>query len=217
MDPHKPNVFYATTIVSVRRNGRVVVAGDGQVTLGHTVMKSNARKVRRLGRDGQVLAGFAGAAADAFTLFELFESKLEKHGQLTRAAVELAKDWRTERRFGKLEALLVVADKEASLIISGTGDVIEPEDGLVAIGSGGMYALSAARAAGAYRTECARYRGRIAQDRRRCVHLHQPQHRRRRTLTLSNDSNPTCGSDGSRDRRTRGLSRLPSLPQERRS
>ena len=147
MDPsHNPNVFYATTSVSVRRNGRVVVAGDGQVTLGHTVMKSNARKVRRLGRDGQVLAGFAGAAADAFTLFELFESKLEKHGQLTRAAVELAKDWRTERRFGKLEALLAVADRETSLIISGTGDVIEPEDGLVAIGSGGMYALSAARA-----------------------------------------------------------------------
>ncbi len=146
MEPHKPNVFYATTIVSVRRNGRVVVAGDGQVTLGHTVMKSNARKVRRLGRDGQVLAGFAGAAADAFTLFELFESKLEKHGQLTRAAVELAKDWRTERRFGKLEALLAVADRETSLIVSGTGDVIEPEDGLVAIGSGGMYALSAARA-----------------------------------------------------------------------
>lgn len=147
MDPSQnPNVFHATTIVSVRRNGRVVVAGDGQVTLGHTVMKSNARKVRRLGRDGQVLAGFAGAAADAFTLFELFESKLEKHGQLTRAAVELAKDWRTERRFGKLEALLAVADRETSLIISGTGDVIEPEDGLVAIGSGGMYALSAARA-----------------------------------------------------------------------
>lgn len=146
MEPHKPNVFYATTIISVRRNGRVVVAGDGQVTLGHTVMKANARKVRRLGRDGQVLAGFAGAAADAFTLFELFESKLEKHGQLTRAAVELAKDWRTERRFGKLEALLAVADRDTSLIVSGTGDVIEPEDGLVAIGSGGMYALSAARA-----------------------------------------------------------------------
>ncbi|MFD0725119.1 ATP-dependent protease subunit HslV [Lysobacter brunescens] len=147
MDPSQnPHVFHATTIVSVRRNGRVVVAGDGQVTLGHTVMKSNARKVRRLGRDGQVLAGFAGAAADAFTLFELFESKLEKHGQLTRAAVELAKDWRTERRFGKLEALLAVADRDTSLIISGTGDVIEPEDGLVAIGSGGMYALSAARA-----------------------------------------------------------------------
>lgn len=143
---HNSNTFYATTIVSVRRNGRVVVAGDGQVTLGSTVMKANARKVRRLGKDGQVLAGFAGAAADAFTLFELFESKLEKHGQLTRAAVELAKDWRTERRFGKLEALLAVADRETSLIVSGTGDVIEPEDGLVAIGSGGMYALSAARA-----------------------------------------------------------------------
>jgi ATP-dependent HslUV protease subunit HslV len=146
-DPSQnPNVFHATTIVSVRRNGRVVVAGDGQVTLGNTVMKSNARKVRRLGRDGQVLAGFAGAAADAFTLFELFEAKLEKHGQLTRAAVELAKDWRTERRFGKLEALLVVADADTSLIVSGTGDVIEPEDGLVAIGSGGSYALAAARA-----------------------------------------------------------------------
>ena len=147
MDPSQnPNVFHATTIVSVRRGDKVVIAGDGQVTLGHTVMKANARKVRRLGKDGQILAGFAGAAADAFTLFELFESKLEKHGQLLRAAVELAKDWRTERRFGKLEALLAVADAETSLIISGTGDVIEPEDGLIAIGSGGMYALSAARA-----------------------------------------------------------------------
>ncbi|MGY0557804.1 ATP-dependent protease subunit HslV [Lysobacter sp. A286] len=147
MDPSQnPNVFHATTIISVRRNGRVAIAGDGQVTLGNTVMKSNARKVRRLGRDGQVIAGFAGAAADAFTLFEVFEAKLEKHGQLTRAAVEMAKDWRTERRFGKLEALLTVADKEASLVISGTGDVIEPDDGIVAIGSGGMYALSAARA-----------------------------------------------------------------------
>ena len=151
MDPSQnPNVFHATTIVSVRRNGRVVIAGDGQVTLGNTVMKANARKVRRLGRDGQVLAGFAGAAADAFTLFELFEAKLEKHGQLTRAAVELAKDWRTERRFGKLEALLVVADAETSLVVSGTGDVIEPEDGLVAIGSGGSYALAAARALAAH-------------------------------------------------------------------
>ena len=147
MDPSQnPNVFHATTICSVRRGGQVVIAGDGQVTLGHTVMKSNARKVRRLGKDGHVLAGFAGAAADAFTLFELFEAKLEKHGQLQRAAVEMAKDWRTERRFGKLEALLAVADADTSLIISGTGDVIEPEDGLIAIGSGGMYALSAARA-----------------------------------------------------------------------
>ena len=147
MDPSQnPHVFHATTIVSVRRNGQVVIAGDGQVTLGHTVMKANARKVRRLGKDGRVLAGFAGAAADAFTQFELFEAKLEKHGQLTRAAVEMAKDWRTERRFGKLEALLAVADADTSLVISGTGDVIEPEDGLIAIGSGGMYALSAARA-----------------------------------------------------------------------
>jgi ATP-dependent HslUV protease subunit HslV len=147
MDPSQnPNVFHATTICSVRRGNQVVIAGDGQVTLGHTVMKANARKVRRLGKDGHVLAGFAGAAADAFTLFELFEAKLEKHGQLQRAAVEMAKDWRTERRFGKLEALLAVADAHTSLIISGTGDVIEPEDGLIAIGSGGMYALSAARA-----------------------------------------------------------------------
>ena len=145
-----PDVFHATTIVSVRRGDKVAIAGDGQVTLGNTVMKANARKVRRLGSNGQVLAGFAGAAADAFTLFELFESKLEKHGQLLRAAVEFAKDWRTERRFGKLEALLAVADRETSLVISGTGDVIEPDDGVVAIGSGGPYALSAARALAAH-------------------------------------------------------------------
>ncbi|TXK64847.1 ATP-dependent protease subunit HslV [Alkalisalibacterium limincola] len=140
------DTFHATTIISVRRNGRVVVAGDGQVTLGNTVMKGNARKVRRLA-DGRVLAGFAGAAADAFTLFELFEAQLSKHNnQLVRAAVELAKDWRTNRRLGKLEALLAVADKDTSLIISGNGDIIEPEDGLIAIGSGGPFALSAARA-----------------------------------------------------------------------
>ncbi len=138
--------FHATTIVSVRRAGRVVMAGDGQVTLGSTVMKANARKVRRLG-EGRVIAGFAGATADAFTLFELFEDKLTRfNGNLTRAAVELAKDWRTERRLGKLEALLAVADPQASLLISGNGDVIEPEDGLIAIGSGGPYALAAARA-----------------------------------------------------------------------
>ena len=171
MDPSQnPTVFHATTIVSVRRGGQVVIAGDGQVTLGHTVMKANARKVRRLGKEGRVLAGFAGAAADAFTLFELFEAKLEKHGQLTRAAVEMAKDWRTERRFGKLEALLAVADADTSLIISGTGDVIEPEDGLIAIGSGGMYA-PAARARRTTRT-CRRSRSRSARpparSRRRC-------------------------------------------------
>jgi ATP-dependent HslUV protease subunit HslV len=138
--------FHATTIVSVRRGDRVVIGGDGQVTLGNTVMKANARKIRRLG-NGAVLAGFAGATADAFTLFELFEQKLEKHGgNLTRAAVELAKDWRTERRLGRREALLAVADKTTSLIISGNGDVLEPENGLIAIGSGGPYALAAAKA-----------------------------------------------------------------------
>ena len=135
-----------TTILSVRRNGKVVIGGDGQVSMGHAVMKGNARKVRRLYKDG-VIAGFAGATADAFTLFERFEAKLEKHGgHLTRSAVELAKDWRTDRMLRRLEALLCVADARASLIISGTGDVIEPEEGLMAIGSGGNYALAAARA-----------------------------------------------------------------------
>lgn len=138
--------FRGTTILSVRRGNQVVVGGDGQVSLGNTVMKGNARKVRRLYRE-QVLAGFAGATADAFTLFERFEGKLEKHsGNLTRAAVELAKDWRTDKALRQLEALLCVADTEASLIISGTGDVIQPEDDLMAIGSGGTYAQAAARA-----------------------------------------------------------------------
>ncbi len=135
-----------TTILSVRRNGRVVIGGDGQVSMGNTVMKGNARKVRRLYKGG-VIAGFAGATADAFTLFERFEAKLEKHhGHLTRAAVELAKDWRTDRSLRRLEALLLVADRTASLIISGTGDVIEPEESLMAIGSGGPFAQAAARA-----------------------------------------------------------------------
>jgi ATP-dependent HslUV protease subunit HslV len=135
-----------TTILSVRRGNTVVVGGDGQVSMGNTVMKGNARKVRRLYK-GQVLAGFAGATADAFTLFERFEGKLEKHsGHLTRAAVELAKDWRTDRMLRRLEALLVVADREASLILTGTGDVVEPEHSLMAIGSGGSYAQAAARA-----------------------------------------------------------------------
>jgi ATP-dependent HslUV protease subunit HslV len=135
-----------TTILSVRREGQVVIGGDGQVSLGNTVMKGNARKVRRLYKN-QVLAGFAGGTADAFTLFERFEAKLEAHnGQLTRAAVELAKDWRTDRSLRRLEALLAVADKEASLIITGNGDVIQPEDDLIAIGSGGNYAQAAARA-----------------------------------------------------------------------
>lgn len=138
--------LHGTTIVSVRRNGKVVIGGDGQVSQGQTVMKGNARKVRRLYRD-QVLAGFAGGTADAFTLFERFEEQLEKHhGKLTRAAVELAKLWRTDRALRRLEALLLVADKEASLIITGNGDVIEPEDSLMAIGSGGNFAQAAARA-----------------------------------------------------------------------
>jgi ATP-dependent HslUV protease subunit HslV len=138
--------YRGTTILSVRRKGRVVVGGDGQVSMGNTVMKGNARKVRRL-YQGKVLAGFAGGTADAFTLFERFEAKLEKHqGHLVRSAVELAKDWRTDRMLRRLEALLVVADKESSLIITGNGDVIEPEDCLMAIGSGGPYAQAAARA-----------------------------------------------------------------------
>ncbi len=135
-----------TTIVSVRRDGQVVLGGDGQVTLGNTVMKGNAKKVRRL-YNGQVIAGFAGGTADAFTLFERFEGKLEKHGgHLTRSAVELAKDWRTDRILRRLEALLAVADETTSLVISGNGDVVEPEDSLIAIGSGGPFAQAAARA-----------------------------------------------------------------------
>ena len=137
--------FRGTTIVSVRRNGRVAIAGDGQVSLGNTVMKGNACKVRPLA-GGRVIAGFAGGTADAFTLFELFESKLEQYGNLTRAAIELAKDWRTDRRLRRLEALLCVADKENSFVISGNGDVIEPENDLMAIGSGGPYAQAAAQA-----------------------------------------------------------------------
>jgi ATP-dependent HslUV protease subunit HslV len=138
--------FHGTTIVSVRRGDKVVIGGDGQVSLGNTIMKGNARKVRRLYHD-KVLAGFAGGTADAFTLFERFEGKLEKHqGNLTRAAVELAKDWRTDRMLRRLEALLAVADPTSSLIISGNGDVIEPEHGLIAMGSGGPYAQAAATA-----------------------------------------------------------------------
>ena len=138
--------FDGTTVLCVRRGDQVVIGADGQVTLGDTIMKGNARKVRRL-HHGKVLAGFAGGTADAFTLFEYFEGKLEKHsGHLVRAAVELAKDWRTDRTLRRLEALLAVADREASLIISGNGDVIEPEHGFIAIGSGGPYAGAAARA-----------------------------------------------------------------------
>ena len=137
--------FDGTTIVSVRRNGSVTVGGDGQVTLGNTIVKGNARKVRRLA-GGRVLAGFAGGTADAFTLFELFEGKLEQYGNLSRAAIELAKDWRTDRYLRRLEALLAVADNKRSLLLTGQGDVLEPEDAIIGIGSGGNYALSAARA-----------------------------------------------------------------------
>jgi ATP-dependent HslUV protease subunit HslV len=138
--------FHATTILAVRRNGKVAMAGDGQVTLGQTIMKSNARKVRRLG-DGKVLCGFAGATADAFTLFDRFEAKLKEYsGDLTRAAVELARDWRTDRTLRRLEALLLVADLEKTLLVSGTGDVIEPAEDALAIGSGGNYAFAAALA-----------------------------------------------------------------------
>jgi ATP-dependent HslUV protease, peptidase subunit HslV len=138
--------WHGTTILSVRKGGTVVIAGDGQVSLGQTVIKANARKVRRVG-GGNILVGFAGATADAFTLLERLEGKLEKHpGQLTRACVELAKDWRTDRYLRKLEAMMAVADREVSLVLTGQGDVLEPEDGIVAIGSGGNYALAAARA-----------------------------------------------------------------------
>jgi len=137
--------FRGTTIVSVRRNGKVAIAGDGQVSMGNTIMKGNARKVRQLA-EGRVIAGFAGGTADAFTLFELFESKLEQYGNLTRAAIELAKEWRMDRRLRRLEALLCVADTESSFVVSGNGDVIEPENNIMAIGSGGPYAQAAALA-----------------------------------------------------------------------
>jgi ATP-dependent HslUV protease subunit HslV len=141
-----PTRWHGTTILAVRKGGKVVIGGDGQVTFGQQIIKSNARKVRRLS-DGKVVAGFAGATADAFTLFERLEAKLEKHpGQLTRACVELAKDWRTDRYLRRLEAMMAVADKAVSLVLSGTGDVLEPEDGLIGIGAGGAYALAAARA-----------------------------------------------------------------------
>ena len=147
MEQHDPAKMYGTTIVTVRKGGKVVVAGDGQVSLGNTVMKGNARKVRRIGKGGQVIAGFAGATADAFTLLERLEGKLEQYpDQLMRACVELAKDWRTDRYLRRLEAIMIVADKSVTLTLTGNGDVLEPEGGVIAIGSGGNYALAAARA-----------------------------------------------------------------------
>ncbi len=146
MSEHNQTPWHGTTILCVRKGGRVVIAGDGQVSMGGTVVKGNATKIRRIG-DGAIIAGFAGATADAFTLFERLETKLERHpGQLTRACVELAKDWRTDRYLRRLEALMAVADRSVSLLLSGTGDVLEPDDGILAIGSGGNYALAAARA-----------------------------------------------------------------------
>ena len=143
---HGLGPWHGTTILSVRKEGQVVIAGDGQVSFGNTVIKSNARKVRRLGKS-DVIAGFAGATADAFALFERLEAKLEQHpGQLARACVELAKDWRTDRYLRRLEAMMAVADRQVSLVLTGTGDVLEPEEGLIGIGSGGPYALAAARA-----------------------------------------------------------------------
>jgi ATP-dependent HslUV protease subunit HslV len=145
MTEHKTELFYATTVIGIRHKGKVAVAGDGQVTLGSTVMKHSATKIRRL-YNQKILAGFAGAAADAFTLFERFEEKLERYsGNLPRASVELAKDWRSDRYLRRLEALLAVLDADNTFIISGTGDIIEPDDGIAAIGSGGPYALAAAR------------------------------------------------------------------------
>src|SRR4029078_11708068 len=140
-------LWHGTTILSVRKGGQVVIAGDGQVSMGNTIVKANAKKVRRLGKGGEVIAGFAGATADAFALFERLEAKLEQHpGNLARACVELAKDWRTDRYLRRLEAMMAVADAKSSLVLSGTGDVLEPEDSLIGIGSGGPYALAAARA-----------------------------------------------------------------------
>ncbi|MBT4488694.1 MAG: ATP-dependent protease subunit HslV [Rhodospirillaceae bacterium] len=147
MNNSNSETWHGTTILCVRKGDTVVMAGDGQVSLGQTVIKGNARKVRRLGTGGKIIAGFAGATADAFTLFERLEGKLEQHpGNLTRAAVEMAKDWRTDRYLRRLEAMMAVADVDTSLVLTGTGDVLEPEDGLIAIGSGGNYALAAARA-----------------------------------------------------------------------
>ncbi len=147
MNSHANETFHGTTIVSVRKGGKVAIGGDGQVTFGPTIMKANAKKVRRIGDGGSVIAGFAGATADAFALLDRLEKKLEEHrGQLQRACVELAKDWRMDRALRRLDAMMLVADKDISLLLAGTGDVLEPENGIAAIGSGGAYALAAARA-----------------------------------------------------------------------
>ena len=173
------DVWHGTTILTVRKGGKVVIAGDGQVSLGATVIKANAKKVRSLGK-GDVIGGFAGATADAFTLFERLENKLEQYpGQLTRACVELAKDWRTDRYLRRLEAMMIVADKQVSLVLTGTGDVLEPEGGVMGIGSGGNYALAAAKALIDTQPERRGYRAQGDGDRGGDLRLHQPQARYR--------------------------------------
>ncbi len=195
---HDPERIYGTTILAVRRSGRVAVGGDGQVTLGQSVMKGNARKVRRL-YGGKVLAGFAGGTADAFTLFERFEGKLEKFGNLTRAAIELAKDWRSDRSLRRLEALLCVADTESTYVISGNGDVIEPEHDLIAIGSGGGFRAGGGhRLAAGHRAARARRGRALPEHRRRHLHLHQPQSDHRRAVA------PHDADDSARNRRRAG-------------
>ena len=173
--PASPDTWHGTTILTVRKGGKVVIAGDGQVTLGQTIIKGNARKVRRVGT-GNVIAGFAGATADAFTLFERLEAKLERFpDQLTRACVELAKDWRTDRYLRRLEAMMIVADADESLVLTGTGDVLEPEDAVMGIGSGGNYALAAARALLDIGPRRRDDRAQGDGDRRRDLRLHQRQ------------------------------------------
>ncbi len=188
--------LHATPIISVRRSGKVVVAGDGQVTLGQTVMKGTARKVRRMG-DGKAVAGFAGSAADGIALFEALESKLKEwSGSLPRAAVELAKSWRSDRVLRRLEALLIVADRERTFLISGTGDIIEPDEGVIAIGSGGPFALAAARALLAHTELDARDRRGRPRHRRRHLHLHEPQSDGRGDITNAAKQLPYRGLAG---------------------
>ncbi len=191
--------LHGTTILAVRRNGKTAIAGDGQVTVGATVMKHNAKKVRKMYND-KILAGFAGATADAFTLFEKFEAKLDQyHGNLTRAAVELAKDWRTDKVLRRLEALMIVADNERSFILSGNGDVIEPENGISAIGSGGPYALAAARALVDHTTlDTAIDRGRGNEDRSGDLHLYEYCYYDRRTVIIAGVQD--CGMRNKRQR-----------------
>ena len=217
INPHT-TVWHGTTILCLRKGGQVVVAGDGQVTMGQTVVKSNARKLRRLA-GGSVIAGFAGATADAITLFERLEGKLEQYsGQLSRACVELAKDWRTDRYLRRLEAMMAVADKNVSLILSGTGDVLEPEDGIIGIGSGGGYALAAARALiGIDGLDAEDDRAPRDGDRRRDLHLHQRQDHHRETRLLTPDARPSARARSSpNSTASSSASTTPSAPSRSR-